>query len=251
MKHINFLSFGKDSIAQTILIKQKGYPLDETVFVDIKFDANTSGEHPKMADWIPTAEDILRREFGIKVKHLVAKTTFKDYFYKQKAKGNYIGDIYGFPYTIAAWCNSRLKLDVISQYINSLKDDVTEYVGIAADEPMRYERLITKNTNKITYCSQLFDLGITEKQAFEICRPYNLISPKYDGGSFRSGCWFCVKQCLADLYELWRDYPERFNLLLDMEKDSQCTFNRNYSLPELQARFKGGFVPVRRSKNGK
>lgn len=251
MKYINFLSFGKDSIAQTILIKEQGYPLDETVFVDIKFDADTSGEYPAMAAWIPIAENILLSEFGITVKHLTAKYTFYDYFYKKKSKGNHVGDNYGFPYVRGAWCNSRLKLDVISQYVSSLNDRVTEYVGIAFDEPSRYERLIKKNTDKITYRSPLFENKITEKQAFEICRPYDLISPKYDGGGFRGGCWFCGKQPLAELYELYSNYPDYFNKLLEMEKDSPCTFKPDYSLSELKAKFDGGFIPVRRSKNGK
>lgn len=251
MKYINFLSFGKDSLAQTILLKEQGYPLDETVFVDIKFDEHTSGEYPTMAAWIPTAENILLKEFGITVKHISAKTTFCDCFYKTKQKGNHVGERYGFPFNIGAWCNDRLKLAAISQYISSLNDSITEYVGIAYDEPSRYERLKQKTTDKIIYRSPLFENKITEKQAFEICRPFDLISPKYNNGGFRGGCWFCVKQSLADLFELYKEYPGYFSKLLEMENDSRCTFNRNYTLPELKARFDGGFVPVRRSKNGK
>lgn len=224
-------------MAQTIELIKRGYPLHETVYVDIKFNRDINGEHPIMAEWIPKAEDILKREFGITVKHLTAKHTFEEYFYKVKQRGTHIGERYGFPFTIGAWCNSRLKLNVISKYINSLKDTVTEYVGIAYDEPIRYARLQRKNSSKLTYLSPLYDLQITEKQAFEICRCYNLISPKYEYGGSRSGCWFCVKQSLTDLYKLYKDYPSYFKRLMEMEKESRCTFNRTATLEELSERF--------------
>lgn len=246
MKHVLFLSFGKDSMATLILIKLLGLPLDEVVYVDIRYTKQISGEHPRMAEWIPTAERILLEEFGVPVRHLTAKGTFKDYFYKVKQKGNRIGDIYGFPYIIGAWCNSRLKIQVIDAYLAEQTETVCQYVGIAFDEPKRYDRLKAKENDKIVYRSILYENEIVEKQAFEICRPYSLVSPVYDGGGFRGGCWFCVKQCLADLYDLWLNYPDYYAELVDLEKDSLNTFKPDMSLLELENRFMNGYVPKRR-----
>jgi hypothetical protein len=50
-----------------------------------------------------------------------------------------------------------------------------QYLGIAADEPKRLERL--KGTNKI---SLLEKYGYTEKMAFDLCEKYGLLSPIYD-----------------------------------------------------------------------
>ena len=182
----------------------------------------------------------------IPVRHLTAKGTFKDYFYKVKQKGNHIGDIYGFPYIIGAWCNSRLKMQVIDAYLAEQTETVCQYVGIAFDEPKRYDRLKAKENDKIVYRSILYENEIVEKQAFEICRPYSLVSPVYDGGGFRGGCWFCVKQCLADLYDLWLNYPDYYAELVDLEKDSFNTFKPDMSLLELENRFMNGHVPKRR-----
>lgn len=248
MKYILFLSFGKDSMATLIEIIKRKLPLDEVVYVDIKFDENTSGEHPAMAEWIPIAEKIIKEQFGLTVKHLSAKVTFYEQFYKIKQKGNHIGDIYGFPYLVGAWCNSRLKLSVISEYINSIKDNVCEYVGLAYDEPKRYERLLKKNTDKITYRSILFENEIVEREAFEICKSYNLVSPVYSRGGFRGGCWFCVKQCKADLWVLWKYYPDYFKTLIEMEKDSFNTFRFECSLINLKNQFENGYIPQRRKK---
>lgn len=56
MKYIASCSFGKDSIAMLIKIKELGMPLDEVIYCDIKFNDKISGEMPLMAEWIPTAE---------------------------------------------------------------------------------------------------------------------------------------------------------------------------------------------------
>lgn len=247
MKYIAFVSFGKDSLAQIIEIKRLGLPLDEVIYVDIKYSCEIGGEHPLMAQWIPTAERILQSEWGITVKHITSDNTFKEDFYKKKVKGKYIGQNYGFPLITAAWCNSRLKLKVINKYINGLKDEVCEYVGIACDEPNRYKNLIAKTNKRVTYRSVLFERGITESMAFEICKPYNLISPLYKVCT-RGGCWFCVKQSLANIYDLFMDYPEYFEELKSIEKDSMTFFKPNCSLLSLEQKFINGYVPTRRKK---
>ena len=233
MKHIAFISYGKDSLAMLIKIKELGLPLDYVCYVDIRFNEQSlSGEHPLMAKWIPYAKQRLKDLFDIDVIHLTG-ISFKEQFYKVKQKGNHKGDNYGFPYTIGAWCNSRLKLEPIRKFVSSLKDDYIEYVGIAFDEPQRYERLVKRNKNKI---APLYDLKITEKEAFEICKKYDLISPIYDS-AMRGGCWFCVKQSIPQLKNLYVNYRELFNQLLEMEKDSFNTFRPNMTLKQLQERF--------------
>lgn len=247
MKHIAFVSFGKDSLAQLILIKKLGLPLDEAVYVDIRYTKEISGEMPAMANWIPTAEKIIKDKLGITIKHISAQTTFKEYFYRKKEKGQHVGDIYGFPFIIGAWCNSRLKLDVIRKYENSLSDEITEYVGIAYDEPSRYQTLNARATPKVHKRSILFEKGITEKVAFDICAEYNLVSPLYSQTD-RGGCWFCVKQSINSLYQLWKTAPEYFEELKVLEKQSRTTFKTNATLQDLEQRFLSGYIPERRVK---
>lgn len=231
-KYIASCSFGKDSLAMIIKIKELGMPLDEVVYCDIRFDDNISGEMPKMAEFIPKAEKILKDKFGITVKHLTYKRTFKEQFYTKKEKGKHIGDNYGFPYVIGAWCNSRLKIEPIRKYLKSQTETVIQYVGIAYDEPKRYERL-----NHETHIAPLYDLKITEKEAMEICKKYDLLSPIYED-SFRGGCWFCPKQRLSQLKNLYKNYPKLWDTLKDMEKDSHNTFRPNTTLEQLEERFK-------------
>lgn len=187
MKYVLSLSFGKDSMALLLEVLKRHLPLHYVIFCDIKFDKNTSGEHPLMAEWIPQAEKILKDRFGVEVVHLTAKKNFVEQFYTIKEKGNHIGDNYGFPYLIRAWCNGRLKLDPIANFINQISktETVVEYIGIAKDEPKRLERYKELETDNHKFLT-LADLNITETQAMEICKEYGLLSPKYTN-SFRGG----------------------------------------------------------------
>jgi 3'-phosphoadenosine 5'-phosphosulfate sulfotransferase (PAPS reductase)/FAD synthetase len=179
MKYIASCSFGKDSLAMIIKIKELGLPLDEVIYCDIRFDDNISGEMPLMAEFIPKAEKILKEKFDIEVKHITYKNTYKEVFYRKVSRGKREGQIYGFPFTLGAWCNSRLKITPIREYMRSIKEPTIQYVGIAYDEPERYARL-----NHETHIAPLYDLKITEKEAMEICREHNLLSPVYET-SFR------------------------------------------------------------------
>ena len=139
----------------------------------------------------------------------------------------------------------------INTYISSIKENVHKYIGIAYDEQIRYERLKEKDTKKVTHSSVLYDYKITEQMAFDICREYDLISPIYSSGAYRGGCWFCVKQCVSDLYQLWRDYPNYYNMLLDLEKESPVSFRPNKTLSYYTKKFESGYIPKRRKQYNK
>ena len=250
MKYILSLSFGKDSTALLIEVLKKKLPLDYVIFCDIKFNDKISGEHPLMSEWIPQAEKVLKDRFGVNVIHLTAKKNFTEQFYTIKEKGNHKGDTYGFPYTIGAWCNDRLKLQPINQFIQrTIKQygAVTEYIGIAKDEPKRLARYKELENQKHKYIT-LADLNIDELQAMEICKQNDLLSPKYTN-SFRGGCWFCPKQSMSDLYELWKNYPHYFNMLLEMEKDSFNTFKPNKTIKQIKEQFEMGKVPKKKIRH--
>lgn len=47
MKYVASCSFGKDSLAMIIKIKELGMPLDEVIYCDIRFDDALVGKHLK------------------------------------------------------------------------------------------------------------------------------------------------------------------------------------------------------------
>ena len=230
MKYVASCSFGKDSLAMLIKIKELNLPLDEVIYCEIMFDNELSGETPEMYQFIQKAEKILKEQFNIKVTHLRG-ISFKEQFYKIKQKGNHIGDNYGFPYVIGSWCNSRLKIEPILKYFRG-KKDIIQYVGIAYGETERYERL-----NHETHRCPLYELKITEEEAMEICKKYDLVSPIYKT-SFRGGCWFCPKQSIGQLRWLYKEHKDLWNILKNIEKDSHNTFRPNQTITQLEERFK-------------
>ena len=244
------LSFGKDSMATLILAAEQGIPIDRVIYVEVKFNDEISGEHPLMAEWIPTAEKRLKELFGVTVDHAYSGISFEEQFYKVKQKGNHVGDIYGFPFVARAWCNSMLKVRAINRYLSQFQEGTTQFIGIAYDEPVRWERMEKKETEKCKYRSLRVEQKLTEQDAFEICKRYDLLSPMYSvDGIYRGGCWFCPKQCLADLYSLWKAYPDLWQRLCEMEPDSHNTFKPNgVTLSSLAERFESGYIPKRKKK---
>jgi len=244
MKHIAFCSFGKDSLAQIIEIKRLGLPLDEVVCCRIWFNDEIPGEHPLQVQFIEKATEILKREFNIDVTFIQSNWTFVSHFYRVKRKGKHVGYNYGFPFIKGAWCVDRLKQEVINKYLRKFRgEQVIQYVGIAADEPERI-----KNLPNVRYI--LNELNLTENDCFEICMKYDLLSPKYKK-SFRDGCWFCPKQSLSSLYDLWQEYPELFNKLKELQPHSFNTFKIGQSIFDIENRFISGYVPRRKLRGAK
>lgn len=256
MNNINIfnLSFGKDSMATLLLAIEQGIQIDHVMYCDIRFSDEISGEHPLMAEWIPEAERILKERFGITVEHAFS-ITYLECFFKTKQKGKHIGDNYAFPHIIRAWCNSRLKIAAINNYLAQFGNrNITQFVGIAYDEPRRWERMKAKETKNRKYRSLLVEQKLTEQDAFQICEKNGLLSPIYkcDDGIYRGGCWFCPKQCNADLYSLWKNYPDYYQKLVDLEPYSPHNkFKPDGNLSDYAKRFENGYVPIRRKKRDK
>lgn len=243
------LSFGKDSMATLLLAIEQGIPIDRVMYCEIKFNDEISGEHPLMAEWIPTAEKRLKELFGVTVDHAFSRT-YLDWFYKKYVSGQHKGEIHGFPKVNGAWCNRELKMNAIRKYRKQFKGvEEVQFVGIATDEQYRFDRMKKQETKNRKFRSLLIEQNLTEQDAFSICDKYESLSPVYhELGSFRGGCWFCPKQCYADLYNLWKKYPEHFELLKNLEKDSVHSFKPTLNISDFAKRFENGYVPTRRKQ---
>ena len=224
-KHIVSWSGGKDSTAMLLRMIELNYKIDEIIFVDIRFNEEIGGELPEMYEYIDQVEKYINRP----ITRIKSEYTFKDYFYKKYEKGKRKGSIYGFPHTLGGWCNSRLKIKPINKYKREVGDCLM-YVGIAADEPKRLARM---QKNEI---SPLAEWGWTEQDCLQYLKEKGLENPLYRKFK-RTRCWFCPKQNKKSLEIVYRDYPELWQMLLDMEKDSPVMFKPNTTLKELTEEF--------------
>ena len=230
-QYILSLSYGKDSLACLGAIEQLGLPLDRIVHAEVWATDEIQADLPPMVEFKKKADAIIKERYGIEVEHICAmdkngdKRTYEKIFYttpKRQTVGKFKKDDYkGFPYTIGAWCNSRLKVDALTAVANTFSkkiDTVVQYIGIAADEPERLDRL-----DCVTKISPLALIGWNESDARKWCEENDLLSPIYTTAT-RGGCWFCHNQSVDQMRLLYKNYPEYWNILLKWDSDSPVSF---------------------------
>lgn len=244
MDHVLSLSYGKDSLACLGAIEHLGLPLDRIVHAEVWATDTIPADLPPMVEFKKKADKIIFDRYGIEVEHIRSKCSFEDYFYsitgasKKHSKSKNAGKIYGFPYRMGPWCNSRLKVCCL----NSIKG--IQYIGIASDEPMRFHNL--SDTKR----SPLVEAGWTEAMCRKWCEDNDLLSPIYTTAT-RGGCWFCHNQGVDQLRFLRRNYPDLWSLLLKWDKDSPVIFKPNgLMVHDYDRRFRmeeEGLVPMDRT----
>ena len=182
-----------------------------------------------MYEYLDKVDKYLIKTIGKKITRLESPISFEKQFYTVKQRGKYEGKIYGFPWNLGAWCNSKLKVQTLDQYLKK-QGEYISYIGIAYDEPKRFGRLA------INERAPLYDWQMTEKDCLQYTKEKGLYNPLYDKFK-RLGCWFCVKQGLDSLRILRHDYPEYWKMMLDWQKDSEVKFKPNYTIQQLEERF--------------
>lgn len=202
-----------------LMMLEKDMPIDDIVFCD------TGLEFPEMYEYINKFEKYINRKITI----IKAEKDWDYWFYRTKQKGGNKGKIYGFPYTIGAWCNDRLKMKPIDKYFNQQGEHI-RYIGIAYDEPKRYERLGSNEK------APLYEWGVTEEDTIKYLTEKNILNPLYKKFT-RLGCWCCPKQSLKSLRTLRKEYPEYWKELLEYDEYSPTTFKPNYTVRQLEDRF--------------
>lgn len=225
MKHIVSFSGGKDSSTMLIRMVEEDMPIDNIVFVKVMATPTLGAELPEMYEYI----DEMERYIGRKITVVPSVLDFDTIFHQTYQTGQRAGNMYGFPLTVGAWCNSRLKLRTIRQHFKAYGKH-TRYIGLAADEPERIVRLEP-------FCrTPLAEWGMTEQDCIEYLKKRDMLNPLYQ--KFRRlGCWFCVKQNLESLRVLRRDYPEYWAMLLAWDNESPRTFKPNCTVKDLEQRF--------------
>lgn len=232
MKYIASCSFGKDSLAMILTILQHNLPLDEVVYVEVMYDETLSGEYPAHAAFIYDTAIPYLKNLGIKVTVLRSNTTYKKECTRLRTKGRWQGLPVGFPSLWAPWCNGVLKRRPLQKYMREQTDEVHEYVGIAADEPKRLERLLEKPGKS----APLAELGITEAEAKAICEAHGLLSPIYDTKD-RNGCWMCHNGRMCDLKDIYQNHPDLWQELRFLQSISDNSFTKRYNIFDLEKKF--------------
>lgn len=216
MKYIASWSGGKDSTASIILAHEHNEPLDLIIFSEVMFDENISGEFPEHIDFIKNKAIPKFKEWGYKTQVLHSDRNYLDFFYAYPTRGKWYGTGMrrGFPMAMKCSLNRDCKVKPIHNFKKGINEEITQYIGIAIDEPKRLLR-INKQKNQI---SLLEKYNYTEQMAYELCEKYDLISPIYSF-SKRGGCWFCPNARKEELKYLREHHRNLWNKLLTLENE--------------------------------
>lgn len=227
VKHIVSFSGGKDSTAMLLMMIEKGYKIDEIIFLD------TTVEFEEMYSHIKKVEEYIKRPITIlKAEHSYEYMMFDYVKKKGKNKGQ---KGYSWPDFRTRWCTMYLKQNVIKKYLKKYKDyDVIEYIGIASDETKRLER---KRDERNTVFP-LVEWSMSEKDALEYCYSkgfdWNGLYTKFD----RVSCWCCPLKSLKELRVLYKEFPHLWNKLKEWDNKTYRTFRTDYTVEELEEKFK-------------
>ena len=232
-KHVVACSGGKDSVATILTALEYNEPLDEVTWVEVMFDKETSGEIPEHREFVYNALKPFCEKNGIRFTVLHSPKTYDDVFHQIFKSGKNNGKKYGFARARGCFVNRECKLKAFKKYKRQQESNVIFYIGIAADEDKRLKRL-----NNKTEISLLAKYGIAEKDALELCKKHNLLSPVYEI-SRRNGCWFCPYTKDKELLHFLKNNSNTFDRLIEWEQEENLScykMNFTESPSEIKAR---------------
>ena len=213
-------SGGKDSTASVILAHENKIPIDLLIISLPYFDKAKGiyADHPLHIKWlfetaIPTFES-----WGYKIKIVSSDKDYKYWFFKKRGNNcknkEYNGKTYGW--LLGGMCKMNPeKVEPIKKYVKKLEEEGWQsIVGIGIEETDRIERLHKRN-NQISLLEQY---GYTCQMAKELCKKYGLLSPLYEMGGLRQGCFFCPNAHIEEFAKLQKNYPHLWKELLDLNE---------------------------------
>jgi len=228
VKYIVSFSGGKDSTAMLLRLLEEARPVDDIIFCD------TTAEFPQMYEHIAQVEKYIGRKITI----LRPEHDFEYMMLEWEKKGKNAGKKgYGWPNGKTRWCTGYFKRERINTYLENVKDEVTQYIGIAADEVIRTKR--KKDGRTLIY--PLVEWGMTERDCLQYC---------YDrgftwGGLYekfnRLSCYLCPFKRLDELRIIRKDFSELWEHMRKLDekciKQTGYSFRPNCSIADLDARF--------------
>lgn len=199
----------------------------EIVFAEVMFDLKNeiSGELPEHIDFVNNIAIPKFESWGYKVTKVRSDKDYLDCFYHVVTRSvkhpERNGRYSGFPISGLCMVNRDVKIKAIKK-AKSLTSGKTQIIGIAIDEPKRLEK-VHKDGN----ISLLEQYGLTEQDAYNLCKEYGLLSPIYEHSS-RGGCWFCPNLRPAEAYNLYCNNQDLWNLLENLSHEDNTVSDKFY-----------------------
>lgn len=206
MRSVASVSFGKDSLAMLLLLLERNIRLEEVIFYNSEMEFNA------IYDIRDRIKPVLEQR-GIRFTEVKPDAPFLYYMLEKPVNSKKNGFHLGY-----RWCGgkcrwgTKLKTNALDGI--ALDADV-HYVGIAADETARLEKL------KPPKRSLLVEEGMTEADCLEYC---------YERGFFweengvrlydildRVSCWCCKNKNRKELKNIYQFLPQYWEQLKELQ----------------------------------
>lgn len=202
MEKIVSVSWGKDSTALLLKLLDEGEKIEEVVFFD------TGVEFPQIYFNRDEMLETYLKPRGIKYTELRPPKRFLYYAleHPHKTRSGEIKYGYGWCGGMCRW-GTTLKTRALDNYTKGKQ----VLIGLCADEEQRVAKLPPNKK------APLAEMGITEKEALEICYAHGF----FFGGLYeivkRASCWCCRNKNLKELKGYKEKMPEVWQRLVELE----------------------------------
>lgn len=214
-------SGGKDSTATIIACIKYNVPIEVINYVRMMYDDDLPATLPIMTNFVDRCIDRLVNQYKIKVNVIKSETCKKNVCDKVYKRSKY-EDMNGTRYTLAKLLRGRCKFqDYKGKALDKIKQTEHTMIGYCIDEKERYHRLKHPYQESI-----LCTLGIDQSKAIHICKVNNMLSPLYDLGISRDGCFFCPNCKRKEIDYIKENYPELVEIIYKefMQKDDKYLY---------------------------
>jgi 3'-phosphoadenosine 5'-phosphosulfate sulfotransferase (PAPS reductase)/FAD synthetase len=131
------------------------------------------------------------------------------------------------PNFIKRFCTTDMKINVCKRYLKSLNIKKYEnFLGIRADEPQRYSKIISRNTKNVYNDMPMFYNGITKKDIINFWNNQNF-DLMHD--SMLGNCDLCFLKSKNKIINILRKQPNKANWWIEKETTSGHTFKKDIS----------------------
>lgn len=233
------LSGGRDSTAMVVRWLELGNKIDHIIF------CNTHYEFDEMYEYINKLDKYLQDKFNMQITRLDSGDKIKEYaFIKPITKGEREDRFRGLPITLGRdYCTRETKINPTTRFIKERSPNKFNNVALIGYTYNEVENGRNSNLDYATARYPLHEWKWNEAEVEAYLRDKGIANPLYERFS-RTGCFLCPKQSLKSLYQVYKYYNDKWEIMKQWEaraKELNCvnqTWKIGVSLLELEAKFK-------------
>lgn len=233
------LSGGRDSTAMVVKWLECKNSLDYILF------CNTGFEFQEMLEYINKLDNYIQSRFNMSITTLDTSDVIEKWaFFKPISRGDRKGRFRGIARVLGVdYCTREAKIKPMKKFITKLSPNKYKNKILIGYTHNEIESGRVSNVDYGVSVYPLHEWGFNEVDVDNFLKKRGIHNRLYEKFE-RTGCFFCPKQSINSLYQLFKAYPKEWELMKSWEdraKKLNCvnqTFKIGISLKELELKFK-------------